>query len=97
MVNPCARRWTARKHNYGITREQYEAMYRAQGGVCAICGSLPLPGRDLDVDHDHQFGGVRGLLCNPCNSCLGKMKDSPDRLRLAADYLERFWAGLHAE
>ena len=39
------------------------------------------------VDHDHETGDVRGVLCNPCNIILGKAKDNPDILKNAANYL----------
>ena len=62
-------------------------MHDAQGGLCAICGRKQ-PEKWLAVDHDHETGVIRGLLCSRCNSGLGQFKDNPDRLRLAADYLE---------
>ena len=64
---------------YGITPEQYAQMLLDQGGVCAICG-LPetriLHGQvcQLCVDHDHETGEVRGLLCFMCNTTLGKLE-----------------------
>lgn len=54
--------------------------------VCAICGSTE---KRFHVDHSHQTGVVRGLLCGPCNHTLGLMQDEPARLRAAAAYLER--------
>ena len=44
--------------------------------------------RHLHVDHDHETGKIRGLLCHACNIVLGLVKDDPDRLRLLANYLE---------
>lgn len=73
------------KGKYGITIEQYDAMMAAQDGRCAICGVLPT--RHLCVDHDHETGEVRGLLCEPCNFALGHMADDVDRLLAAAAYL----------
>jgi hypothetical protein len=73
---------------YGITAEDYAAMWARQGGVCALCGG-DNERRALSVDHDHQGGNVRGLLCDKCNLMLGYASDSPSRLRRAADYLER--------
>ncbi len=77
-------------YHYGMTMAEYSDMLRAQGGTCAICGSLE-PGHSrqrMHVDHDHQTGMIRGLLCNTCNRVLGLMCDNPVNLRAAADYLE---------
>jgi hypothetical protein len=76
------------KCRYGITLDDYANMLESQGGGCAICGAEPGKGRVLDVDHCHDEGHVRGLLCRSCNLCLGRMKDDPSMLRKAADYLE---------
>jgi hypothetical protein len=61
------------KRKYGITLEQYEALFEAQGGRCAICGSDKAHGVNdtLHVDHDHATGRIRGLLCFVCNRRLG--------------------------
>lgn len=82
------------RHAFGITLEQYEAMEAAQGGVCAICGepeSHRIRGKviALAVDHDHDTGAVRQLLCVGCNTGLGKFTHDPATLRAAAAYLER--------
>jgi hypothetical protein len=53
----------------GLSVEEYDAMLKAQGGGCAICGNPPKT-RRLDVDHDHKTGKVRGLLCHRCNRAL---------------------------
>lgn len=71
---------------YGITPAIYEAMLEAQGGVCAICGDLP-GDRELAVDHDHETGAVRGLLCTRCNPALGMLRDDVDLLARAIKYL----------
>lgn len=74
---------------FGITAEEYRARFTAQGGRCAICSQPPEPRRRLAVDHDHQTGRVRGLLCRRCNqSIIGASGDDPALLRRAADYLE---------
>ena len=72
-------------HNYGITEDDYDKLFEKQGGVCAICGENP-EGR-LAVDHDHETKTVRGLLCRPCNSGLGFLGDSTDRVAKAAEYM----------
>lgn len=75
---------------YGINQARYLEIKEEQEGVCAIC-SRPAPGgRNLDVDHCHKTGAVRGLLCARCNQQLLPIaKDDPVLLRAAADYLER--------
>lgn len=78
---------------YRLSDTEYRALLASQGGGCAICGSPPEPGsgpstKRLHVDHDHESGKVRGLLCTRCNPGLGYFGDSPERLRAAADYIE---------
>lgn len=69
-----------------LTADEYDALSERQGGRCAICGDVP-KGR-LVVDHDHETGKVRGLLCNFCNAALGFFRDDPHRLIAAANYLQ---------
>jgi hypothetical protein len=80
------------KRKYGITEEQFRALLSAQGSRCRIC-DLQLrvagPRETLaHVDHDHATGVIRGILCRHCNSAVGYLRDSPERARRAADYLE---------
>jgi hypothetical protein len=72
------------KHRYGIGADEFDELVRQQGGVCAICG------RDEPehVDHSHDTGEVRGILCFNCNGGLGQFRDSIDALRAAAAYLD---------
>lgn len=87
------RRKKANKHERfirSIPQEEYDRLFQAQGGVCAICGFPPKTKR-LNLDHDHKTMEIRGLLCFPCNHGLGYFRDSPERLRRAADYLEGSW------
>lgn len=83
-----------RERAYGLTEAQYEALLVAQNRVCAICHSARArkseqgAGCALHVDHDHETGAVRGLLCFSCNAGLGKFGDDPDRLMAAAAYLQ---------
>jgi hypothetical protein len=74
---------------YGVTFDDYGRMLRAQLGCCAICHRPEPERRMLDVDHDHETGRVRGLLCTSCNRVLGHAGDSAQQLRAAADYLDR--------
>lgn len=86
-----ARRDYNLRSHYGISIEQYKAMYEKQGGKCLTCGDAkPLRGRDsLCVDHNHDTGKVRELLCARCNKALGCVRENPEALRALADYAER--------
>lgn len=66
----------------------YDELCRLQGGVCAICGRAPKAGKHLHVDHDHETGEVRGLLCFSCNVGIGNFGNDVERLQRAIDYLE---------
>ena len=81
---------------YGISYETYLEMYRGQEGRCAICVE-PFP-KTPHLDHDHETGRVRALLCHRCNAGLGGFRDRPELLRGAAAYIEyhnvlRQWYG----
>lgn len=80
------------KSIYGLSLDLYKQMYDAQEGRCAICGELkPSFGRGgLSVDHCHETGNVRKLLCTACNTALGKLKDNVDNMRRAIDYIIEF-------
>ena len=77
----------ALEKRYGITRGDYWQLYEYQGGVCYICQRATGKTRRLSVDHDHETGLVRGLLCRPCNNFLGHVRDSQKTLLRAVDYL----------
>lgn len=77
---------------YGITLDEYNSLLEKQGGKCAICGITREECNDkraLPVDHDHETGHVRGILCHSCNRALGLFKDSPDVTAKATEYLIR--------
>lgn len=82
------------KHKYGISLEKYKEMLTEQECKCAICGATEnnTIGERKDwnfaVDHDHKTGKVRGLLCNNCNRGIGLLKDNPELIRKAAEYVE---------
>lgn len=74
---------------YGLTVEQADALYAAQGNRCAICGQLGGDSRGfrLHIDHCHATGKVRGALCNNCNAGLGNFREDPDLMIKAMEYL----------
>lgn len=81
------------KWRYNLTPEELIEMHQQQNNVCKICGKPPNPGRNLDVDHDHKTGRIRGLLCNNCNRGLGHLQDSIIILEAAINYLNRDISG----
>lgn len=88
---PNARRDARLRAEFGISSADYDRMLEQQHGGCAICAK-PFAGKGgqrLAVDHCHGTGAVRGLLCTNCNQGLGKFADDAERLRRAADYLNR--------
>jgi hypothetical protein len=94
LEDPLAHRKYWLNYKYGITLEEYDYMFKVQNGVCAICNEPetkidPRSGevKILSVDHCHNSGEVRALLCDDCNVSLGKMKDNPTRLGKAAEYI----------
>ncbi len=82
------------KRKYGLTLQEYLAMYKSQGGRCAICGEAKesqLTTKEvLHVDHCHKTGKTRGLLCTKCNKGLGLFTDSVENLNKAIIYLRCF-------
>lgn len=85
------KRHASRKRQYGVTRDEYARMIFEQNAACAICGKPQEAERwgSLSVDHNHATGKARELLCSLCNRMLGYAHEDPDRLRWAAEYLEK--------
>lgn len=82
------------QRDYGITYETFLSMIKIQNSCCAICKikgkhEIALKQSTLCIDHNHDTGQVRGLLCAACNHALGKSYDNPQILREAAKYLRR--------
>ena len=75
-----------RLKKYGLSVEQYNELRDGQGSKCKICGEITI----LCVDHDHETGAVRGLLCRACNLGLGNFKDDERLLALATQYLQNY-------
>lgn len=72
---------------YGIDVPDYERMLEEQNGGCYICGKQPDGKRALDIDHDHQTGKVRGLLCSNHNRALGLLNDDVLLMLKSVEYL----------
>lgn len=81
-------RQNARVARYGLTFDEYRQIFDEQGGLCCICFfPINLTGRQTHIDHDHETGEIRGILCSTCNTILGLAHDDAVRLQTAAQYL----------
>jgi hypothetical protein len=80
------------KKNYGIDVAFYNSLLEKQQNVCSICKRPERVKRSgnsfLSIDHCHKSGKIRGLLCQNCNSAIGKLEDNVEFLKSAIDYLE---------
>lgn len=84
------------RRHYDLSPEDYETLLEGQNGVCAICGRDEDPSAfvtRLTVDHCHDTGKVRGLLCGPCNRAIGLFNDDASVIERAAAYLARLMNG----
>ena len=70
------------------TTEKKTMTTNVNNQLCAMCGGTPTRAEGWHVDHDHETGGIRGVLCSRCNHAIGLLDEDPQRLRAAADYLE---------
>lgn len=90
-ATPESRREYALKSQYGITTARYHQMLSDCGCRCQICRTVvvdkSLSGNGAVVDHHHETGEVRGILCRLCNMAIGLLKDDPALIMKAAEYL----------
>lgn len=86
LHGPPAPKQDGKLSRFGLSQEDYRRILDAQGGVCALCGGTD-PDRRLAVDHCHETGRLRGLLCFACNTGLGKLGDTVAALERAIEYL----------
>ena len=77
------------RRTYGVSADEVDEMLADQNGRCAICGARPERLASMHVDHDHERGHLRGLLCSSCNQGLGQFKDDPALLLRALVYLRQ--------
>jgi hypothetical protein len=75
------------RRKFGLSQDDYERMLARQDSGCAICKRPPSPTASLHVDHDHETGRVRALLCVSCNNALGSFQEDPEIVRRARSYL----------
>ena len=82
-----SQKYTQLKHRYGIDREDYGRMIERQNNACALCREEF--SNNIQVDHCHNTGKIRGLLCRTCNVGLGHFGEDIERLRAAIEYLRK--------
>lgn len=75
------------RRTFGISADEFDVILVAQGRCCAICGVRPEREASLHVDHCHETGRIRGIVCLNCNQGIGKFNDDPELLERAAAYL----------
>jgi hypothetical protein len=94
VLTPKQRQAANYRKNYDLTIEEYNDLLYLQNGVCAVCGekeTRKLRGKviPLAVDHCHDTGTVRGLLCSDCNNALGFLREDITRTMRMLDYIRR--------
>jgi len=99
-MTPVQQKARALRDSFNLSLDEYSKMLEAQEGKCAICNQPETHKRNgkskaLAVDHNHKNGAIRGLLCFDCNTAIGKLKDDPEIIRKAAQYLD-FHLGFQA-
>lgn len=86
--NKEAKRLYCIEKTYGLNSEDYTQMLNKQNGQCLICNDSENNGRNLCVDHCHNTGRVRGLLCDKCNLSIGLLRDDAIRVKKLFEYLK---------
>jgi hypothetical protein len=76
------------RRNYGLTPDERDAMLAMQGGKCKICGQVEPDRRSWAIDHCHDSGKIRGILCRSCNLALGLVRDDKGVLKAMIEYLD---------
>lgn len=80
-------KWNRMLRNFGVTREQWEIRFEAQGRRCACCQRDLGDGFRACLDHDHVTKGIRGIVCFDCNTSIGKLGDNVEGLTRALGYV----------
>ena len=89
--DPIRKKYYGIKYSFGLGRLEYDALVLTSCNSCWACGTIPEEGgtgKTLNVDHDHETGKVRGLLCHTCNLLLGWIEKNPERRNQIDRYLE---------
>lgn len=79
--------WARQLAKYGLTPKEWSELFASQDYACAVCGTKDNGKKRFHVDHDHESGRVRGILCTKCNVGIGGLKDDPEIVYKAYQYL----------
>lgn len=90
--NPKSQAGYALKHKYGLSVADKNRMILEQSFKCASCAIDFDLHKQIHVDHCHDTGAIRGILCSDCNISLGRMKENPERIRGLAVYADKIQA-----
>lgn len=77
------------RRRHGMTEQEFDVLFERQGGACVICSRAFKGTRGCHVDHNHETGHVRGLLCHGCNTGIGLLGEDRERISRVLDYLEK--------
>lgn len=75
---------------YGLDQAAFDQMLKDQYGGCAVCGEGLVGGKQTHIDHCHETGRTRGILCAKCNTAIGLLDDCPEKAMSLAAYLRGF-------
>lgn len=80
-------RFTTRLNRYGLSEQRFREILHSQNSCCALCEKPLLARKQMNIDHCHETGVVRGILCFTCNKALGMLGDSEAAIQRALDYI----------
>lgn len=90
IANPVMVKDTKLKQAFGLEHGMYDKMLEWQFGVCKICRKAPKEGKRLHIDHCHNTGKIRALLCSYCNTSLGLLQESTEIMENMIEYIKSF-------
>lgn len=82
--------FVSRLKKFGITEEEHKSLIKLQNNLCAICSGPQIKNKSLSIDHNHVTKQVRGLLCDHCNTAIGKFREDVQIMHKAIEYLNHY-------
>ena len=82
--------WSQSKH-YGLTKSNYDEMFKKQGSSCAVCKSKESGSKKgWHIDHDHETEQVRSILCQHCNVAIAMLRENVQVTEAVLEYLRKW-------